>query len=64
MDSKTIELVSNASNDLFPNNSLSYFTNLLTEQVNLEGAIKANCDFGDVLPINLPKNNGGEIQVL
>ena len=36
MDSFTIELVSNASGELFPNNTLSSFTNFLTEQVNLQ----------------------------
>ena len=37
MDSFTIELVSIASGELFPNNTLSSFTNFLPEQVNLEG---------------------------
>ena len=37
MDSLTIELVSNASVELFPDNTLSSFTNFLPEQVNLEG---------------------------
>ena len=37
MDSFTIELVSNASLQLFPNNTLSSFTNFLPEQVNLDG---------------------------
>ena len=37
MDSFTIELVSNASSQLFPNNTLSSFTNFLPEQVNLDG---------------------------
>ena len=37
MDSLTIELVSNASSQLFPNNTLSSFTNFLPEQVNLDG---------------------------
>ena len=37
MDSLTKELVSNASGELFPNNTLSSFTNFLPEQVNLEG---------------------------
>ena len=37
MDFFTIELVSNASSELFPNNTLSSFTNFLPEQVNLEG---------------------------
>ena len=37
MDSFTIELVSNASSELFPDKTLSSFTNFLPEQVNLEG---------------------------
>ena len=37
MDSFTIELVSNASGELFPYNTLSFFTHFLPEQVNLEG---------------------------
>ena len=37
MDSFTIELVSNASGELFPDNTLSSLTNFLPEQVNLEG---------------------------
>ena len=36
MDSFTIELVSNASVELFPDNTLSSLTNFLPEQVNLE----------------------------
>ena len=37
MDSFTIELVSNASGEVFPDNTLSSFANFLPEQVNLEG---------------------------
>ena len=37
MDSFTIQLVSNASSEMFPNNTLSPFTNFLPQQVNLEG---------------------------
>ena len=37
MDSFTIELVSNASGELFPDNTLSSLTNFLPEQLNLEG---------------------------
>ena len=37
MDSFTIELVSNASSEFFPDNTLSSFTNFLPEKVNLEG---------------------------
>ena len=37
MDSFTIELVSIASSEMFPDNTLSSFTNFLPDQVNLEG---------------------------
>ena len=37
MDSFTIELVSNASGEMFPDNTLTSLTNFLPEQVNLEG---------------------------
>ena len=37
MKSFTIELVSKASGKLFPDNTLSSFTNFLPEQLNLEG---------------------------
>lgn len=37
MKSFTIELVSNASFDCYPNNTLSSFTNFLPEQIQLEG---------------------------
>ena len=37
MDSSTRQLVSNASGEMFPDNTLSSFTNFSPEQVNLEG---------------------------
>ena len=37
MESFTIKLVSNASAQLFPDKTLSYFTNFLPEQLNLDG---------------------------
>ena len=37
MESFTIELVSNASAQLFPDNTLTSFTNFSPEQLNLEG---------------------------
>ena len=37
MDSFTNLLVSNASSQLLPNNTLSSFTNFLSEQLNLDG---------------------------
>ena len=62
MDSFTMELVSNASGELFPHNTLSSFTNLLPEQVNLEGQWEVALS-----EISYPSMyqifNGGEIQV-
>ena len=40
MESFTIELVSNASGELFPDNTLSSCTNFLLEQVNLEAQLE------------------------
>ena len=40
MESFTIELVSDASGESFPDNTLSSFTNFLRKQVNLEGQWK------------------------
>ena len=40
MDSFTIELVSNAYGEIFPDNTISSFTNFLPEQVNLEGQLE------------------------
>ena len=37
MDSFTIELVSNASFNCYPSNSLSSFTNFLRDQIHLKG---------------------------
>ena len=37
MESFTLELVSNASAQLFPDNTLRSFRNFLPEQLNLEG---------------------------
>ena len=37
MNSFTVEMVSNAFGELFSDNTLSSFTNVLPEQVNLEG---------------------------
>ena len=62
MDSFTIELVSNASGELFPNNKLSFFYKLLTRASKIGGPM-GGCDFTNILPINAPKYNGGEIQV-
>ena len=37
MDSFTKKMVSNASGEMFPDNTLTSFTNFFSEQVNLEG---------------------------
>lgn len=37
MDSFIVDLVSNASTDIYPNNTLSSFTNFLPDQISLEG---------------------------
>ena len=62
MDSFTVKLVSNASGDLFRNNTLSSFTNFFTRASEIEGAM-GGCNFRNILPINVPNINGGEIQV-
>ena len=62
MDSFTTELVSNASGELYPDNTLSSFTNFLPEQIKFGGAM-GGCNFRDILPINVPKHNRGIFQV-
>ena len=62
MDSFTIELVSNASGELFPDNTLRSFTNFLPEQLKLEGQWEV-ASSENIPPINKPKHNGGEFQV-
>ena len=62
IDSFTMELVSNASGELFPDNTLSSFINFSPEQVNLEGNMRC-CNFKHILHINVPKHNGGLLQV-
>ena len=66
MESFTKELVSNASAQLIRGNTLSSFTNLLPEELNLEGqgevAISTH-RIGDILPINVPQCHGGQIYV-
>ena len=62
MDSFTIELVSNASGELFPDKTLSSFTNFLQEQVNLEGQWEVAISEISY-PSMYPKYNRGEIQV-
>ena len=62
MGSLTIELVFNASGELFPDKTLSAFTNFFTRTTKLGGTM-GGCNFRKPLPINVPKYNGGEIQV-
>ena len=62
MDSFTIELVSNASGELFPDKTLSYFCKLFTRASNL-GRSMGGCNFRNILPINVPKHKRGIFQV-
>ena len=62
MDSFTLELVSNASGQLFPDNTLSSFMTFFTRTSKFGGAM-GGCNFRNILPINVPKHNGGIFQV-
>ena len=62
MDSFTIKLVSNASGELFPDNTLSSLTIFFTRTSNFGGAM-GSCNFRNILLINVPKHNGGIFQV-
>ena len=57
MDSFTIELVSNASGELFPDNTLSFHKHF-TRATKLRAAM-GGCNFRNILPINVPNNNRG-----
>ena len=61
MDSFTIELFSNASGELFPNNTLSSFTNFFSRASKFGGAM-GGCNFGNILPINVPKITEGNFK--
>ena len=52
-------MVSNASAQLFPDNTLSSFTNFLPEQLNLEGQREVAIS-KITLPINVPKCYGAK----
>ena len=62
MGSFTIELVSNVSGELFPDNTLSSFTIFFTTASKLGGAM-GSCNLRNILPISVPKYNRGELQV-
>ena len=62
MDLLTIELASNASGELFPDNTLSSFTNFSPEQVNLEG--NGRLQFQKYPTLLCTKYKGGEVQIL
>ena len=62
METFTMELFSNASGELFPDNTLSSFTIFFTRASKLGGAM-GGCNFRIILPINVPKHNGGIFQV-
>ena len=56
----TIELVSNASSQLFQDNTLSSFMNFFTRATD-SGRSMGGCNFRNILPNNVPKCHGGEI---
>ena len=62
MKSFTIELGSNASGELFPDKTLSFFYKLFTRGSKFGGSM-GGCNFRNILPINVPKDNGGKFQV-
>ena len=62
MGSFTIELVSNGSAQLFPDNTLSFFYKLFARATE-SGWSMGGCNFRKNLPINVPKCYGGEIYV-
>ena len=62
MDSFTIELVSNAPSQLFPNNTLSSFK--ISAGTSEFGRTMAGSNFRDFLTINVPKRYRGEVYVL
>ena len=62
MDSFTIEVVSKASGELFPDNTLSFFYKLFTRTSKFGEAMEG-CNFRNILPINVPKHNGGIFRV-
>ena len=57
MESFTIELVPNASAQLFPDNTLSSLTNFFTRTTE-SGRSMGGCNFRKILPINVPKCQG------
>ena len=61
MNSFTVELVSNASGELFPDKTLSFFYKLHTRAREHGGAMRG-CNSGDILPTKVPKVNGAKFQ--
>ena len=57
MESFTKELVSNASAQLFPDKTLSSFTNFFTRATE-SGRSMRGCNFRNILPNNVPKCHG------
>ena len=62
MDSFIKELVSNASAKLFPDKNLTSLQNFAAA-IESGGAL-GECNFGNILPINVPKSHWGKIYVL
>ena len=63
MDSFTIELVSNASSQLFPKQHAQFIYKFLAGASEF-GRTMRGSNFRDFLPINVPKRYTGEIYVL
>ena len=57
-----MELVSNASEQLFSDKTLSSFTKFFAGATE-SGKSMGGCNFGNILPINVPKSHSGKIQV-
>ena len=61
LQSCTIDLVSNDSGELFPDNTLISFHNFLTK-ASKHGRAMGRRNFRKILPINVPKNSGGNLE--
>ena len=62
MDSFTIALVSNAPGEFVSKHYTHLFYKLFTRATKLGGAM-VGCNFRNILPINVPEYNSGQIQV-
>ena len=62
MESFTIEMISNASAQLFPGNTLSSFANFFPEATE-SGSSMRGCNSEIILPIDVPNCHRGKIHV-